>query len=234
MQGVNGDVPEERDDVGHAVLERQQHLERIASDEDRIALLYPVRIEDHRLGLEAVGEGEHRRLALHRSAAVREERTRPVVDWDRQPPAHDALRCEARAEMRARLCGNAKCLHGLVRCFEILKWFEPFLRGEGLGGTVLRNRPRWRSLLAGHTHALGDEFSRLPHRATPDTSDEGNHVAARPALAEAIVQTLGGRDDKSSVAAVFANGARPTKLCAVFLQGYAHEGQHLFDIHAFL
>ncbi|KAF0207154.1 MAG: hypothetical protein FD172_3742 [Methylocystaceae bacterium] len=39
MERVGSDVPEERYDVGDAVLVSLQHLERIARDADRVALL---------------------------------------------------------------------------------------------------------------------------------------------------------------------------------------------------
>ncbi len=67
MERVGGDVPEERYDIGDAVLVSLQHLERIARDVDRVALLYPVSIEDRRVRPEAVGEDSatESRLSTH-------------------------------------------------------------------------------------------------------------------------------------------------------------------------
>ena len=105
---------EKGDDVLDAALEGREHLKRIA-DKEQVALNDPVRVEDRRARIEAVGEEQLRALVVHRTAAVGEQDAGRVMERNGEPAAHDALGSEARAEVSCRLRGDAQRLHRLMR-----------------------------------------------------------------------------------------------------------------------
>ena len=105
---------EKSDNVLDAAFMRRERVMWIVHQE-QFALDDAMRVEDRAARIEAVGEDQRGAFVFHCAPAVGDQRAGAIMDRDREPAASDALRREARREMRARLRCRAERLQGVVR-----------------------------------------------------------------------------------------------------------------------
>ena len=151
---------------------RRERGKRIA-DKEPIALGEAMRVEDRAARIETFGEDQRGAFVLRRAHAIGDQRAGAIVDRDREPAAPDALRREARREMRARNRRRAERLRGVVRGLQAAARFEQIERARALSISTPQTSRQPQALTADRS---GIEWRGAAAVATPSpiaTNDFG-------------------------------------------------------------